>query len=446
MARELSVQPLGFETAAHLERARRRPRSGTVVPLVWVTVGIYIINECDAIKVFHKSLSTFPIFVVLVLIAYPRRLWKSWRISVPLALYTAWAAASYLWTPDHHGVISHSIEFLSAVVAGSLIGAALDKKTLCHVFAIATRIFITVSAVSLVVAHHWATKPAIDGAPGWHGPFGHKNGLGFEMAIGLIALYYERPHPRGWKLWMLAAVVLLLGSESGAGLAVALFVLAVAIQEAGSRRAVDRAQRRAISIGSWLLAVVGIGIGITDFPAAAALLGKNSTLTGRTTIWRAVWHVIPGHLLLGWGYGGVWLGTTGETAVLWSRIGFPVYEAHDAWLDLLLQVGLIGFVLMIVVLVRSLVKGWHGFRHGSPADRWAWLLLIALVVEASVESAPIAGTGIFLVAVLATVMERDAPGRRRRRAAGGRSGEPAGAIPRVREPRPMEDRGAGPLR
>src|SRR5580704_15558383 len=115
MAREMGVQPLARDTAAHLQRARRRVRSNTATPLVAVAVGIYVINELDGINVFHKMLSFFPIFVLLVIIAYPRKLWRSWRVSVPLAIYAVWAAASYVWTPYHYGVVSHTIELISAI-------------------------------------------------------------------------------------------------------------------------------------------------------------------------------------------------------------------------------------------------------------------------------------------------------------------------------------------
>jgi hypothetical protein len=105
----------------------------------------------------------------------------------------------------------------------------------------------------------------------------------------------------------------------------------------------------------------------------------------------------------------VWLSKGGPTAVLWQRIGFPVYEAHDAWLDLLLQVGIIGLVLMVVLIVRALVQGWPGFRDGSLADRWAWLVLLALLVDSTVESGPIVGTGIFTLAILVSLFEQRPP-------------------------------------
>jgi O-antigen ligase len=376
---------------------------------MWVAVALLTINELQNIRVFHRMVPFFPLAILLILAAYPRAALKSLRISLPLAAYVVWAAASYLWTIDHYGVVRHTVEFVAMAVTGTLIGAALDRRTLVRVFAIAARIMIVATTVSLAVAYHWATKPAVDGAPGWHGPFNHKNGLGFEMAIGILALWFERPRARHQRLWLIAAGALLIGSESGAGLAVVAIVIAVAVREAAVRHAVERSQRRALIAASWLLGLVGLGLAVTDFPAAVALLGKNSTLTGRTTIWKHVVHAIWSHPLLGVGYGGVWLSKGGPTAVLWQRIGFPVYEAHDAWLDLLLQVGIVGFLLVLATIVRALVRGWPGFRDGSLADRWAWLVLLAFLVDAAVESGPIVGTGIFTLAILVTLFEQRPP-------------------------------------
>jgi O-antigen ligase len=376
---------------------------------MWMAVVLLTVNELQNIRLLHRMVPFFPLALLPILAAYPRSALKSMRVSLPLAAYVVWATASYLWTADHYGVVRHTVEFVAMAVAGALIGAALDRRTLVRVFAIAARIMIVVTTVSLAVAYHWATKPAVDGAPGWHGPFNHKNGLGFEMAIAILALWFERPRARHQRLWLIAAAALLIGSESGAGLAVLAIVIAVAVREAAVRHAVERSQRRALIATSWLLGLVGVGLAVTDFPAALALLGKNSTLTGRTTIWKNVVHAISSHPLFGVGYGGVWLGKGGLTAVLWQRIGFPAYEAHDAWLDLLLQLGIIGLLLMVATLVRALVRGWPGFRDGSLADRWAWLVLLAFLVESAVESGPIVGSGIFALAILVTTFEQRPP-------------------------------------
>ncbi|MFI5042352.1 MAG: O-antigen ligase family protein, partial [Acidimicrobiales bacterium] len=357
-------------------------------------------------KLFHKMLPLLPLIVGIALASLPSAMRRGIRLPVLLTCFVVFTVASYTWTTDRFGVIRHDIEFVAVAAAGWLVGAVFDRETLCRIFAIAMRVFVVVTIASLVFAHHWATVPAVDGAPGWHGPFGHKNGLGLEMAIGLIALWYERPQPRSRWLWLAVGVGLLLGSESGAGLAVVMIVVAVGVQAASARAAIRQGARRIVTLLTVFAVILGGFVAISDFPAAASLLGKNSTLTGRTTIWGAVAGAIPARALQGYGFGGVWLSTSGETAKLWDKIGFQVFEAHDAWLDLLLQLGIIGCVLMLLIVGKALIQGWRGFRDGIPGDAWAWLLLVALIADGAVESGPLAGQGIFLVAMVAASFER----------------------------------------
>ena len=194
-AMDVEKQPLASEVAARLEEIRRHPVADLrlIIPVV---IAVYAINEMGTIKLFHKVLPLLPLVVGIALASLPSAMRRGIRLPVLLSCFVVFTVASYTWTTDRFGVIRHDIEFVAVAAAGWLVGAVFDRETLCRIFAIAMRVFIVVTIASLVFAHHWATVPAVDGAPGWHGPFGHKNGLGLEMAIGLIALWYERPHTR----------------------------------------------------------------------------------------------------------------------------------------------------------------------------------------------------------------------------------------------------------
>ncbi len=113
-------------------------------------------------------------------------------------------------------------------------------------------------------------------------------------------------------------------------------------------------------------------------------LGRDLTFTGRTDLWRDVlaMHTNP---LIGVGYGSFWLGD--RLAVLWDRYWWHPTEAHNGYLEIYLELGLIGLFLLGGVIVsffknitRSLIRE---FNYG----RIQIALLVIVLLYNITESA-----------------------------------------------------------
>src|ERR1700733_2914435 len=102
-------------------------------------------------------------------------------------------------------------------------------------------------------------------------------------------------------------------------------------------------------IGTYLLAAVFIGIvgeGIFGiYSGMLHLLGKSPTLSGRTEIWHDLLQVKI-NPILGSGYESFWLGDH-ITQSFWSGWAFIPNEAHNAYLDTYLNLGLAGLFLLL---------------------------------------------------------------------------------------------------
>ncbi len=81
----------------------------------------------------------------------------------------------------------------------------------------------------------------------------------------------------------------------------------------------------------------------------AEQLGRNPTLTDRTKIWSAVLS-IKTNPLVGTGYASFWLGS--RLPRVWALAG-RVNEAHNGYLEVYLNLGLIGVALLIAYLLAS---------------------------------------------------------------------------------------------
>ena len=77
------------------------------------------------------------------------------------------------------------------------------------------------------------------------------------------------------------------------------------------------------------------------------LLGRDSTLTGRTQIWNSLVPYAKKKLILGYGFGGFW--TT-------SLIEQIAVSAHNGYLDTILSLGFAGLLIFLIFLITLLLK------------------------------------------------------------------------------------------
>jgi O-antigen ligase len=83
-----------------------------------------------------------------------------------------------------------------------------------------------------------------------------------------------------------------------------------------------------------------------DLDSMAGLLGRDSTLTGRTNIWAMALENIAERPVLGYGYNAFWNVAPGAERIN-TILHWKVPHAHNGFIDLTLQLGIVGLVLYI---------------------------------------------------------------------------------------------------
>jgi exopolysaccharide production protein ExoQ len=102
-----------------------------------------------------------------------------------------------------------------------------------------------------------------------------------------------------------------------------------------------------------LACIMGLGI-ITPLVQGAtvgsftSLLGRNSTLTGRTDLWVGLLPEAAQQPILGYGFSSFWTPTRHAAHI--------VGEAHNGYLEVLLGLGVVGLVFTLTFLLATLVK------------------------------------------------------------------------------------------
>jgi O-antigen ligase len=192
----------------------------------------------------------------------------------------------------------------------------------------------------------------------WKGVFGQKNFLGSTMLFLFASLPFCRLS-NGRRLLMVALqamvpVGLILLSRSITSLILVVVVIAVRI----FGPLLTRMRREAAPLALYS-SVLGIAIIPTALAALLPLLGRDSTLTGRTHSWVVILPFALKHLWLGYGYQGFWIGSSGDSGSVDSILGAGQNVADSGYLDVMLQFGLVGVGLLLALLIvcaRDFIK------------------------------------------------------------------------------------------
>ena len=230
------------------------------------------------------------------------------------------------------------------------------------------------------------------------------------------------PRIRG-LLWVGLAVLVLALTRS-ATVNVAAAGVAAVLAAILLVRATSTPSGRRLAFGAIL---VGIGTIVTVAyllrgPILDAL-GKSDTLTGRQGIWDAVIGLAQQRPVFGWGWVSFWPPWVKPFNDLIERGGIIQLHAHEAWLDVWLQLGIVGLVIFGFLVLTTAVRAWllaidpvpmpagrtgalsatirGGRGRYSATTLFAPLLLTAMLVQSLAESRILIEGGWIMLVILA---------------------------------------------
>jgi O-antigen ligase len=338
--------------------------------------------------------------LVLIVRPSPQTFRPNPAILFPFCMVILWAFLSIAWSADIAITLKRQVIlvcFLMAVV-GTI--RQFDVHTMIEMA------FVHTLAIVLIgIGAELMFAPHLSGGDEYRfaGTL-HPNHAALNASFLLLSsLYLARHRKNGLFLIVAAAAfVLVVLTKSRTGLSSCLAASAVFVLATRTPR-----QRVVIAIAAIFVLGASLVIVATDiFPGLGQMLlldRRNSdptTLTGRTFIWQFVLSYISvdwGTFLSGFGYGGFW--TKATAVALSSRTRFKLAEAHNDYLEVISQVGLVGLFLYLWGLVVAL---WTSIKQvrcfGSFDAAFAISLIVMAFVHSIAESAmtlPVFTTLIF---------------------------------------------------
>lgn len=136
--------------------------------------------------------------------------------------------------------------------------------------------------------------------------------------------------------------------------------------------------------------------------AVFEFLGKSPDMTHRSDIWKKVFTLIADKPLEGWGFSGVWVPGVKPFAGLVVINGIEYFQAHNTYLDIWFQLGLVGLALFLILLTRTFVKTWRlGVHHSNALYLWPILIFVAQLVRGITESRLLVQSAMFMLIIFA---------------------------------------------
>jgi exopolysaccharide production protein ExoQ len=297
-----------------------------------------------------------------------------------LLIMLAYALLSTVWSAADAVTIKKAIQFGGLILFALAIQST--GKPWYHAILVIQCSLLGVEVVSAMVSLAYPSM-GIDAYFGyaWRGVLSGKNTLGGTAALSLImwaALWRVPSISRTLCWWGIGfSVLCVVMSRSSTAITTAAFGIAVfwllRRQHIGSKLWLLRA---AVGFGLIFLIFVQLFFVVEGrFPDRAEILepfanlfGKSADLTGRADIWEPLFIEIEKHWLFGVGYGGFWLGPGSASQPIIDRLPWIPYQAHNGYLDILNEMGVVGIFLFVCLLIshmHDLFRMMHFDRTGS---------------------------------------------------------------------------------
>ena len=355
------------------------------------------------------------------------------RIPIALGALLGLMAASIIWS-YYPGATAIGLLTTGATAATGIIMAhTLSLEHLLRALGVALRWIIGLSLAFELVVASVLQRPVLPLWVSWDEPFpasfywsrallfeggriqgipGNANLLAFAALIGVIVFAIQLAERRvgaaaGWA-WLGAALLTLALTRSSTVLVASLAAFAALTVLLLARRLTMRGRLTLYGLAA-VASALAVTLALVFRESLLGLLGRSADLTGRLEIWEAVAGLIEQRPVLGWGWVSYWAPWVEPFDDLVVIRGVLYLQAHNAWLDVLLQLGWVGLIIFTILIVTTgaRVLSWSvDAPLGDPALTSAVrllpaLLLTALVVHSLTESRLLVEAGLLLLVYLA---------------------------------------------
>lgn len=282
-------------------------------------------------------------------------------VALPILGFVIFAALSVLWAEDPALVIRRVAVFLFVGYAAWAVARSWNLSDILTFTVVSCLVVLTASLGLEILRGQFHPFDGEYRLMGLTHPNNHAQECAAVIFCSLAAMRLVPEKKRFYTLTTIAAFGFILLTRSRTSLLAVLIALAF-----GALYVMPK--RRVFGVSLVMAAVVLIiGVYGPDFIDSAKhvlLFGRQEsaadvgTLTGRTELWSELLTYVGAHPVAGYGFEGFW--GPMHTASVSIALGWVVPHAHNGYIEMLLDLGIVGLVLFVITLLSGV---WHAQRR-----------------------------------------------------------------------------------
>ena len=316
------------------------------------------------------------------------------------------AIASVSWSSIPAISFRKVIALLGSTFFGIYLGSryTFEQQLKIYGWVFGISVFFSFLFALLIPEYGIMNTDAIVGA--WRGIYPHKNGLGESMFASFLTFYFlsiiSKRRQLLFQILCFLSVVLIVFGETATALMSVVFIFSTA---QGLSRLSLKSKKSVFFILVFLIFTSLMLLLLTiNFNAFLSANDRDITLSGRTLLWDTLWDFILQKPWLGYGYGSFFSSEARESNLLWQVHSWTPVHSHNGYIQLWLNLGLIGLVTFLGGYLSCLFNSL--FRYlvtKDPQMLWIFLFLMYTVFLNLTEVSFVGSNSIIWIISLASI-------------------------------------------
>ncbi|MBW4686908.1 MAG: O-antigen ligase family protein [Komarekiella atlantica HA4396-MV6] len=280
-----------------------------------------------------------------------------------LIILCLFACSSIFWTENTQETATQLKSLFRTTLLGTYLAVRYSPREQMRLLSWVVGIAAILSLVFAVAMPSYGTAIS-NNVFVWQGIYAHKQYLARAMTVGsmvfLIALLVSRKY--WWLKLVILFIMLLLLWKSTSRTGIGFLLLCIYIMPLYKiAKQKFRIRETILAVAFMLNATVAMLILGNLETIVVDMMGKDLEFNGRLPLWQRAIEVGCGQPWFGYGYAGFWSSPISlEVAKgLWIRQEVNANHSHNGFIDMFLQLGIVGLILLLFNFLKVIYKAIH---------------------------------------------------------------------------------------